>query len=209
MNEPRILHLTCTYCGALVKRYASSQINPKTGKMRTVIKCPDCRQADPEFLFNLKVDKSAGPDGCWIWTGAKTKDMPGGSGHGMFRSPSWPQEQYAHRFAWFFKFKQKPPKGLRVRHQCPGKHNPLCVNPKHLALGTHAQNVQDSIEQGTHVSLHNHGESHYMAKISEEAVRDIHANYRYGTAKMLADKWGIAVSTVRGIGQRRSWRHVK
>jgi hypothetical protein len=37
-----------------------------------------------------------------------------------------------------------------ICHKC---NNTKCVNPEHLYAGTQKQNVRDSIEAGTHVSL--------------------------------------------------------
>ena len=52
---------------------------------------------------------------------------------------------YAHRVAWEQANGQPIPPGMVVRHACD---NPPCVNPLHLQLGTHADNVRDTHERG-------------------------------------------------------------
>lgn len=70
---------------------------------------------------------------CWIWTGATTA-----FGHGIFSRTT------AHRIAWEL-YNNNIPKGLCVLHRCDV---PSCVNPEHLFLGTHADNMQDKVNKG-------------------------------------------------------------
>ena len=73
--------------------------------------------------------------GCHNWIGSKVW------GYGKF----WDNKQYrAHR--WIYEYLNGPiPEGLVVRHMC---HNRSCVNPEHLELGTHQDNMDDMIKAG-------------------------------------------------------------
>lgn len=87
-----------------------------------------------EHRFWTKVQKS---NGCWLWTGTKTK------GYGMILGPGRLPLQ-AHRVAWTLIFGHIPD-GLSVLHHCDV---PLCVKPTHLWLGTQADNLADARAKG-------------------------------------------------------------
>lgn len=77
-------------------------------------------------------------DNCINWAKATNNK---GYGHG------WWDGKYmlAHRKAYKDKYGSIP-KGMQVRHLCG---NRLCVNPKHLAVGTQSDNEKDKKKHGT------------------------------------------------------------
>lgn len=77
---------------------------------------------------------------CWNWTSGKDVN---GYGRLWYNG----QNSTAHTVAYSV-FVGPIPKGLEVRHKCD---NPSCINPDHLELGTHADNMRDkSIRKRIH-----------------------------------------------------------
>lgn len=85
-------------------------------------------------------------DTCWLWQGANKG--PGKYGHLKFQDIT----TSAHRVAWILTYGPIPD-DILVCHDCPDGDNPLCVNPAHLWLGTHADNAQDMVAKGRHKTL--------------------------------------------------------
>lgn len=79
----------------------------------------------------------AKPDECWEWFGCTTN-----TGYGIFSIQG--KSMNAQRFAFWIATGMHPGK-LYVCHSCD---NPLCVNPKHLWLGTASANQLDSYKKG-------------------------------------------------------------
>ena len=83
-------------------------------------------------------------------------------------------------------------KGLFVMHTCD---NPPCINPEHLRLGTHKDNMADMANKGRRYS-----------KLTEADVIAI----RNSTAKVkdLAIKYDVTTTNIYFIKERKIWRHI-
>lgn len=100
-----------------------------------------------KFFSNMRKSKC----GCWIWISTKIK-------RGYGRMTIAGRAILAHRISWVI-HNGAVPDGLFVLHDCPNGDNPSCVNPKHLWLGTQADNSKDMERKGrgNHPSGDNHG----------------------------------------------------
>jgi hypothetical protein len=79
---------------------------------------------------------------CWPWLAC----LHGQGGYGNMRAtPERPGNESAHVVAWFLTHGTWPEPGIFVCHSCD---TPPCCNPAHLFLGTHTDNMQDSIRKG-------------------------------------------------------------
>lgn len=149
-----------------------------------------------EQRFWSKVNKGPHPNGCWLWTGAVS------GGYGVFWGNYGPG---AHRVSWALA-NGPIPGGQYVLHDCPNKHNPLCVNPSHLKIGTQKDNVADQTRMGTRVFTR--GEACKKSKTNEATVRLVRLERKSGMMlKEIAARHGLSVTTVHDICSR-TWKHV-
>lgn len=81
--------------------------------------------------FWARVDKSAGEDGCWLWTGPTHSE----NGYGLFGFDG--RTRLTHRIALSLAGIEVPA-GMVTDHLC---RNRLCCNVKHLEIVTQRENV--------------------------------------------------------------------
>jgi hypothetical protein len=131
--------------------------------------------------------------GCLLWTGRVDP-----AGYGRMGGRGVPE--LAHRAAWLAAHGSIPD-GLHVCHKCDVRS---CVEPTHLFLGTHQENMADRDLKGRQRALL--GEEHGMAKLTEDGVRLIR---RGGIPRReIAELLCVSVAAVDDVRQGRTWRHV-
>lgn len=111
----------------------------------------------------------------------------------------------AHRFSYELANDCKIPPGLSVCHKCD---NTRCVNPEHLFLGTHAENMADMARKKRAKPRPQDGELNRMAKLTWEKVRAIRSSYPTKSLRQLGDEFGVHLRTISDVVNNVTWREV-
>jgi hypothetical protein len=149
---------------------------------------------------------------CHVWTAGKDTH-----GYGQFRLRG--KNQRVHRVAFYLAHGRWPePCGL---HSCDRR---WCCNERHIFEGTNADNNDDCRtkgrrrEQGWARSeprvprreFAARGEAQGLAKLTEQDVRDIRANYGIAGVRQkdLAKRYGVTPQAVWAVIRRQTWTHI-
>lgn len=144
--------------------------------------------------FNSKIDKSSS---CWNWH----KDNRG-YGRVSMRSVA---SLLAHVVSYLL-HRDVIPDGLHVLHSCD---NRSCVNPNHLWLGTHIQNMRDRDSKGRGAIPNRKGVQVNFAKLDDNKVIEIRDCVRLGASQQqMATRFNVAVSTISAIINNKTWKHI-
>ena len=145
-----------------------------------------------------------GRTGCWNWTGTKIR-----KGYGKFFVNG--KFRRAHRAS--YELHCGPiPDGMFVCHRCD---NPACVNPDHLFLGTHAENMADMTAKGRN-RLGSRGDANApfkrgadnpAAKLTQEDALAIRSAVGV-TGVALAAKYGVSPRQIFRIRDGKKWAHL-
>lgn len=133
-------------------------------------------------------------DGCWLWVGNRGRE-----GYGSI----WVHGRAVrvHRFSWELHYGTIP-HGMYVCHRCD---NPSCVNPLHLFLGTHLDNMRDKMSKGRWRGHKICGEAHWNTKIGYKRAAEIRELAETMSARAIGRKFSLSHSAVMSVLNGTRW----
>ncbi len=157
-----------------------------------------------EARFWERVDRR-GPDECWLWLGKPDPKT------GYARITDYWDKFYVHRYSYELAYAPIPAgRWIQVCHSCDVK---LCVNPRHLWLGTARANNDEKIARGRArygTAPQRKGMANPRAKLTDATVREIRRRYATEavTYRQLGTEYGVNFSMVHKIVRRLAWAHI-
>lgn len=140
----------------------------------------------------LKYYEVGEKDECWLWLG-------GISGNGYGAVCENRRVLLAHRVQYTISIGPIPG-GMLVLHSCD---NRACVNPNHLRLGTHKENMRDRrVRSRTAI-----GSRTGNNKLIEEEVKEILTSSESNV--VLAAKYGVHHKSIARLRRGVGWQHVR
>jgi hypothetical protein len=135
-----------------------------------------------------------GPEGCWLYQGALTT-----GGYGQFWWKG--KNNRAHRVSFQLSYGDVDEYAI-IRHKC---HTPRCVNPAHLEIGTHADNMWDMVNAKRAASGSLNGNS----RLNEHQVGQIISRHLLENTSRaeLGRAFGVSEVAINGILCGKLWRN--
>lgn len=158
----------------------------------------------PDVLWS-KVDKR-GEDECWNWMGYKNED-----GYGRVQIKEW--AYFAHRVIFDLVnpgiIKLNAPKSYDetgfLLHTCD---NPSCCNPKHLWVGTHAQNMADKVAKNRQKKFPT--DTGPRCKLTMQQAREARKLRKEGIpTRELARRFGVSLPSMKTLIRGDSYKDTK
>lgn len=146
--------------------------------------------ARPAFqrLFWSKVDIGE-PGACWQW-------MAGGDGRGYGVASVRGRSIRAHRVA--LAIADRPPGNMLALHHCDNKG---CVNPRHLYVGDHSDNLADEFGRN--------GIRRPNAKLTPDDVRRVRALVKSDlTYQQIGERFGVTRAAISEIARKVTWSDI-
>ena len=170
---------------------------------------------------------------CWLFNGPTVGKLHWGvfnMGKHFYKRGKYYQTA-AHRAMWILVYGDISDPMLHVCHHCDV---PLCVNPKHLFLGTAQDDANDKVSKGrqhkgkdhyihrnehhrnrfkdvlkAHPEYRPRGEANGSAKLTEIGVANARKQYDNGvTVAQLARDYNVSYMVMKKAVRRLTWKHV-
>lgn len=158
-------------------------------------------QTDRERFLD-KIEFGEHSDECWLWLAQLNLD-----GYGRFKSNG--RMVLAHRYSYEMFIGTIPPDKPFVLHDCDF---PPCVNPRHLHVGTHTDNMREMVSRGLHSNGNKGqtlpGEQNGRSKLKGEDVLHIRHLANSLTQREIASMFGVSHVCIGSILRGKSWSHI-
>lgn len=158
--------------------------------------CGSRKVAEGDAIERFHQKYEVNESGCWIWTAGTRPNSKGVSYPRHWTDDS--KSIGAHRFSYEL-VHGSIPQGMYVCHKCD---TPLCVNPDHLFVGSHKDNMRDMIEKKR--SFVGRGEDKKgRAKLTNEQADQIRKmNMPYSK---IAAMFGVSATTIGRIKRKETY----
>lgn len=155
----------------------------------------------PRSLKDRFWEKVIVQEGCWDWSGAKTR-----LGYCVIRD-QYPKKgnQFGHRVSYMI-HKGQIGEGMNILHKCD---NPSCVNPDHLQQGTQKQNIHDMIAKGRRTKTTGlKGSESPRSKLSWDDVRKIRELLAIGDLRQkdIGEMFSVSQTAIWNIHLNKTWK---
>lgn len=139
----------------------------------------ELRHADHPLGADYDID----PDtGCWLWKWTRNTD-------------GYARVMHLGRMCGVSRLVVEASEGVEVRHsqECSSRS---CINPAHLRLGTHTDNMRDALFDG------------HKRSLTQEQAAEIRRRLAKGEVPMdIARDYGVSRQVVYGIKHRRTYTY--
>lgn len=154
---------------------------------------------EERLYSHIKINEISG---CWEWQGSTR------AGYGRLtigsRKDGTRRIVMAHRLSYELNYGEIP-ENMEICHKCD---NRCCINPEHLFVGTHQDNMDDRERKGRNVVPY--GENNGMHKLTSEDVEKarLERMHLMTTYQALADKYGVSKKTIMNAIKGKTWKTV-
>lgn len=149
-----------------------------------------------DYFFDRSIPEPN--SGCWIWLNATTQKN---SGYGTVNIGG--HMVGAHRAVYAIAHGVSLDGTTHVCHECDVS---VCVNPDHLFLGSHTENMADCAKKGRNKFPVIQGSSSHLAKLTEQDALEIAGSPLSLSA--LAAKYAVSKNAIYCIKKGKTWGHV-